>query len=296
MPILVQNPYPIAAGEKLLPFSTQPYYAMNRTLLATSLIVACSLSTFAQTQDTIFLNASWRDTTAGHAAYYRFKVRQGAGWQVTNHFMNGKVQMTGTYSDDSCNVRQGQFTWFDSTGTTIRQTAYTDGKENGWETYNYSNKKINITGSYKNGERDGEWIGYYRTGQVAGDVIYENGKQVSGTFYNEDGSKNKKVKEFIRESEYPGGDDGWLRFLTRTLRYPDNCWKHNIQGTVIVQFIVNEEGNPVDVTVVKSVNPELDAEAVRVISASKNWVPAVYGGRFVKSYKKQPIVFKLTNS
>lgn len=220
---------------------------MKRTILATSLIIACGLSAFAQTpltpRDTIFLNGYWRDTTADHATYYRFKVRQGAGWQVTNHYMNGAVQMTGAYSDDSCNVRQGQFTWFDSTGVTMRQTMYTDGKENGKETFFWPNKKVNTTGTYRNGEKDGEWIGYYRSGQVAGDVVYENGKQLSGTFYNEDGSKNKKVKEFIRESEYPGGTDQWLRFLNKTLRYPDNAVKNKIEGTVLVQFIIDEEGN-----------------------------------------------------
>jgi TonB family protein len=269
---------------------------MKLTLLTTSLIIACSLSTFAQTRDTIFLNASWRDTTAANATFYRFKVRQGAGWQVTNHYMNGKVQMTGAYSDDSSKIKQGEFTWFDSTGATYRQTLFKDDKENGKETYTYPNKKVMMTGSYKNGEKDGEWIGYFRNGQVAGDVVYDNGKQVSGNFYNDDGSKNKKVKEFIRESEYPGGAAQWLRFLNKTLRYPENAFKNKIEGTVVVQFIIDEEGNPIDLKVIKSVNAELDAEAVRVISASKDWVPAVYGGRFVKSYKKQPIAFKLTNS
>jgi protein TonB len=80
------------------------------------------------------------------------------------------------------------------------------------------------------------------------------------------------------------------------LKYPENAWKNKIEGTVVVQFIVDEDGNTTDVKVIKSVNAELDAEARRVISASKDWAPAVYGGRFVKSYKKQPIVFKLTNS
>jgi TonB family protein len=282
-----------------IPAKSIPFKTFMPVLRLISLLVpvfACGLSTFAQTRDTIYLNAFWRDTTADHATFYRFKVRQGAGWQVENHYMNGKVQMTGAYSDDSCNVRQGQFTWFDSTGVTTRQTMYRGGKEDGKETYTYPNKKIMITGSYRNGEKEGEWIGYYRSGQVAGNVVYENDKQVSGSFYNEDGSKNKKVKEFIRESEYPGGAAEWLRFLSKTLRYPDNAFKQKIEGTVLVQFIVNEEGNAVDIKVIKSVSPELDAEAVRVISASKDWVPAVYGGRFVKSYKKQPIVFKLTNS
>ena len=269
---------------------------MKLTLLITSAVIAFSLSTSAQTQDTTWFNAYWRDTTAAHATFYRVRVRQGASWQVTAHYMSGKVQMTGTYSDDSCKIKQGEFIWFDSTGLAFHRATYTDDKENGKETYSFPNKKVMMTGSYKNGERTGEWIGYYRGGQVAGDVIYENGKQVSGTFYNDDGSKNKKVKEFIRESEYPGGAPQWLRFLNKTLKYPENAWKNKIEGTVVVQFIVDEEGNTTDVKVIKSVNVELDAEARRVISASKDWAPAVYGGRFVKSYKIQPIVFKLTNS
>jgi TonB family protein len=269
---------------------------MKLPLLATNFIIASSLSAFGQTQDTAWFNDYWRDTTAAHATFYRLRVRQDAGWQVTDHYRNGKIQMTGTYSDDSCKIKQGEFTWFDSTGLVFHHATYKDDKENGKETYTYPNKKVMMTGNYTNGERDGEWIGYYRSGQVAGDVVYENGKQVSGTFYNDDGSKNKKIKEFIRESEYPGGAAQWLRFLTKTLRYPEKAWKNKIEGTVLVQFIVDEEGNPAEVMVIKSVSPELDAEAVRVISASKDWEPAIYGGRFVKSYKKQPIVFKLTNS
>ena len=80
------------------------------------------------------------------------------------------------------------------------------------------------------------------------------------------------------------------------MKYPENQWKNKIEGTVVVQFVIDEDGNPTSIKVIKSVNAELDAEAVRVISESKDWVPAVYGGRFVKSYKKQPIVFKLTKS
>jgi TonB family protein len=221
---------------------------MKLTLLTAILILACGLSAFAQQKDTLYFNIDGRDTTAAHAAYYRVRTRQGAGWLVTDYSLNRKPHLTGAFSDDSCTIRQGQ------------------------------------------------WIGYYPNGQVAGDVMYKDGKQVSGAFFNDDGSKNKKVKEFIRESEYPGGTAQWLRFLNKTLKYPEDQWKNKIEGTVVVQFIIDEDGNPTSIKVIKSVNAELDAEAVRVISASKDWVPAVYGGRFVKSYKRQPIVFKLTNS
>jgi len=96
------------------------------------------------------------------------------------------------------------------------------------------------------------------------------------------------------ESEYPGGSAAWLRFLNKNLRYPEEAVNNEIQGTVIVQFIVDKEGNVSDVQAVSG--PEaggLREEAMRVIKRSGRWTPAIQNGRNVKSYKKQPVGFKL---
>jgi protein TonB len=96
------------------------------------------------------------------------------------------------------------------------------------------------------------------------------------------------------ESDFPGGAGAWLRYLNKNLRYPDDAVNNEIQGTVVVQFIVDKEGNVSDVNAIGG--PEsggLREEAVRVIKKSGKWIPAVQNGRQVKSYKKQPIVFKL---
>ena len=96
------------------------------------------------------------------------------------------------------------------------------------------------------------------------------------------------------ESEYPGGPSAWLRYLNKNFRYPDEAVNNEIQGTVVVQFIVDKEGNVSDVQAISG--PEsggLREEAIRVIKKSGKWTPAVQNGRQVKSYKKQPIVFKL---
>jgi protein TonB len=96
------------------------------------------------------------------------------------------------------------------------------------------------------------------------------------------------------ESEYPGGASAWLRYLNKSFRYPDEAVNNEIQGTVVVQFIVDKEGNVSDVTAISGpTEGGLREEAVRVIKKSGRWTPAVQNGRQVKSYKKQPIVFKL---
>jgi len=96
------------------------------------------------------------------------------------------------------------------------------------------------------------------------------------------------------ESEYPGGTAAWFRYLNKNFRYPEDAVNNEIQGTVIVQFIVDKEGNVSDVQAVSG--PEvggLREEAVRVIKQSGKWIPAIQNGRNVKSYKKQPVQFKL---
>ncbi|ULQ50771.1 energy transducer TonB [Flavihumibacter fluvii] len=94
------------------------------------------------------------------------------------------------------------------------------------------------------------------------------------------------------ESDYPGGASAWQRYLNKSLRYPQEAIDNEIQGTIVVQFIVDKEGNVSDVEAISGAN-ELREEAVRVIKKSGKWTPAVQNGRQVKSYKKQPITFRL---
>ena len=94
------------------------------------------------------------------------------------------------------------------------------------------------------------------------------------------------------ESEYPGGAAAWQRYLIKTLRYPQEAQDNEVQGTVVVQFIVDKAGVVSEVEAISGPK-ELRDEAVRVIKKSGQWTPAVQNGRQVKSYKKQPIVFRL---
>jgi protein TonB len=94
------------------------------------------------------------------------------------------------------------------------------------------------------------------------------------------------------ESEYPGGTAAWQRYLLKTLHYPDEAVNNEIQGDIMVRFIVDKEGNVSDVEAIAGPN-ELRDEAVRVIKKSGKWTPAIQNGRQVKSYKQQPIKFRL---
>ena len=94
------------------------------------------------------------------------------------------------------------------------------------------------------------------------------------------------------ESDYPGGAAAWQRYLQKNLQYPEEAQNNEIQGQVVVKFIVDKEGKVSEVEAISGPN-ELREEAMRVIRKSGNWTPAVQNGRKVKSYKSQPINFRL---
>jgi len=143
------------------------------------------------------------------------------------------------------------------------------------------------------GEKQGEWLGYYQNGKISGKAKYERGKQVAAAFFHEDGSPNKSISSFMKESEYPGGVPQFLRFLNKTLRYPDTAVNYEIQGTVIVAFKVSKEGKASEFRVIQSVDQSLDAEALRVLKMMPDWEPAIIGGILSDSYYSQPVVFHL---
>jgi TonB family protein len=93
-------------------------------------------------------------------------------------------------------------------------------------------------------------------------------------------------------ASYPGTSAAWTRFLLQSVHYPQEAIDKEIQGTVIVQFVIKENG---DITDLKAVSgPELLInEALRVLKTSEKWVPATVNGKAVSSHKRQPIVFRL---
>jgi periplasmic protein TonB len=93
------------------------------------------------------------------------------------------------------------------------------------------------------------------------------------------------------ESSYPGGMDAWKRFLIQHFHTPEQAISKGIQGTVIVEFVVDLEGNLGNVQAISGPE-ELKAEAVKVIRESGRWIPAIQNGRAVKSVKRQPIVVR----
>ena len=93
--------------------------------------------------------------------------------------------------------------------------------------------------------------------------------------------------------EFPGGTQALLNYLRDNMIYPDSCRNNNIQGRVLVTFIVEKDGSISNPKVVKSVNSLFDAEALRLVSNMPKWVPGTQKGETQRVKYTVPINFRL---
>lgn len=95
--------------------------------------------------------------------------------------------------------------------------------------------------------------------------------------------------------EYPGGLPALMQFLSKNIVYPAEAAKNNTQGRVVVRFVVDKTGQVSSPEIVRSVSPELDREAIRVVGLLPRFSPGLLDGKPVKVYYNLPIEFKLTD-
>ena len=94
----------------------------------------------------------------------------------------------------------------------------------------------------------------------------------------------------------PKPEMGWtalMKWLTQNLKYPPAAKAQNIQGTVLVRFVVDADGSVADIRVARSADPLLDREALRVVRMMPKWEPGVKNGKPVRSLVGIPVVFKI---
>ena len=93
--------------------------------------------------------------------------------------------------------------------------------------------------------------------------------------------------------EFPGGVQELMSFLSKNIKYPASAMESNIQGRVIVQFVVEKDGTPTEFKVMRSVDPALDAEALRVMKEMPKWKPGIQRGQAVRVKYTVPVTFRL---
>ncbi len=114
---------------------------------------------------------------------------------------------------------------------------------------------------------------------------------------NYDASNDEVFRSADHMPSFPSGDGALMRFINDNLKYPPEALKNGIEGKVIIQFVVTNSGKVGKVKVVRSVNKELDQEAVRLIKMLPDFSPGRNNvGEPVNVWYILPVIFKLPDN
>ncbi len=214
--------------------------------------------------------------------------------EIYDYYPNGKIYLVSSYTklSDKNNrviltINQVIKNAYDSTGVeTVK-----DGTGH-YKVFDTDFKLVEEEGDIKDGKRNGNWKGTLNKGTVTYTEDFADGNFTKGIRTNEDGSTiNYTAKEAL--PSFKGGEKGYGNYLSFNIRYPPVPRDTGIQGRVIVGFVVEKDGSLTNLRVLRSVHPDLDAEAVRVIRNSPKWNPGLQHGVPVKVAYTMPINFSL---
>jgi periplasmic protein TonB len=232
----------------------------------------------AQTADIYkFFDAAWKPAKEKKAVYLlRISFTQDSCWQYSYYNIFGPLVRVETYQDQQATTRHGLFAWYDQEGA------------------------LDSSGYYYQGLPDGSWV-YWKRDHKS--VHYNKGKLLSDKEFEAQAKAGEVVdpnwpdfKRTTPESYFPGGNAGWLAYLNENLRYPDRAIKHLMTGTVLLSFEVAPTGKIKEIQIKQSVELSLDDEALRIIRNCPDWIPSIRFDHKVRSYKVQPVGFRLDPS
>lgn len=98
-----------------------------------------------------------------------------------------------------------------------------------------------------------------------------------------------------QQAEFPGGTTALMKWLQTNIRYPEAAQQNDIQGRVVVKFVVEKDGSVGHAEILRGVDKDLDREALRVVNKMPKWQPGKNNGVAVRSYFTLPVSFKLNN-
>jgi len=203
---------------------------------------------------------------------YTREIYNGVGGHFTirDYYIGGAYQMIGDYQSIEPEIEDGDFLFF------------------------HTNGQISHKGCYKNGELVGDWTIFNRAGKIIEIVNYDFD-------LNETDKPSHDNNDIDEMAEFVGKDftietekvTDLREYLASEIVYPPKAYKYDVQGKVYVQFLINKDGSISNALVVRTLDKDLDKEAIRIIRNMPNWKPARKNGKPVPMAYTCPVVFTI---
>jgi len=219
---------------------------------------------------------------------YKKGVRTGL---ANYYFENGKIEKEIEYVENQQPQSKESIPKLIFQADSLGKVQVKDGKGHLLQRTKIEKDSLIEEGNYKDGFKDSVWTGRYLSGKSSYTETYSATKLLSGVSTVGD----QKFEYTVLESapQFSGGMPAFYKYLGRTIKYPSDAYTNKISGSVVVNFVVEKDGQITAVQINRAVFPSIDAEALRVVSASPKWIPGMQRGLPVRVKYNIPIKFSL---
>lgn len=280
------------------------------------LIILCLVTNSnAQSRENIteYYDSLWLPVSnTKHAAYYRTVEYKGNVIMARDYFISGKIQMQAECSKVTPKlVFDGKVILYYENGAVRSECNYKENEQTGICTSYYEKKGAVKTIRFC---EPGKKVKYIRCLSLSGEDLLIQG---NGTVPEESQAKfecysviedsialatfnvDRVSRDTIftiteKAAEFKGGLEGLAKYLQATVKYPKQARRSGAQGTVYVAFVVDKDGTVKDCNIIRKVDPDCDAEALKAVSSMHRWTPGEHKGVPVKSSFVLPVNFRLT--
>lgn len=255
-------------------FEPQIDYNMKKCLWTVLLVLLVSVSFAQKSKLTItYYDETWMKVkNKKYATFYQESYTERDTLFVTDFYLDGNKQMVGQFSDRKEEVKVGFFVFYAKNGS----------KES--------------EGNFANNKREGGWKYYHPNGTVSALVEYRSDSIIKAEEFNENGvqlNENDTLNFADNLPKFSNDPEDLYKFISKKIQYPTWAKRLNIDGKVVIRFVVDKNVDIVDVQLIKSAHPTLDEEALRVVKSMPSWFPGTHEGKPVCIRYTLPILFKL---
>lgn len=202
-----------------------------------------------KSQDTTYLDYDEKPVLIENSAYQRIVLKTDTGVVEVVKERSGRLKSVTAYKDQSLNTQHG------------------------YARYYYEDGTISGEGNYEDGQRNGLWKIYHENGKLAALVRFgKQGLVADSKYFTPNGDVESDAGETIRLPSYPGGTKAMGKYLATNVKVPKNS---RAKGTVKVAFTISRRGKISGSQILSGINPEINAEALRVINNMPDWIPGI---------------------
>lgn len=221
-----------------------------KTITTFMMMLVCA-TLFGQTHIVTWFDSDWKKVESKEqAAYYRVSIQDAKTnlFIIEDRYSTGELFRTGSYISINPEIRDGKFVWYFKNGRKQKEMLYEKNSPIDWTVWNEKKKvQLSVVLTYKG---------------LNGEDLYEAFK-------------------VDKAPEFKGGEKAMKSYIEKNFVYPPSSRVEPIEGIAVVLVNVNPDGKLSDAKIMRKVHPDIDAEAIKLVSNMPDWTPGSVEGKAV---------------